>query len=140
MGLLKIGCWSHQTGARSIQCKYCQILLGQTYDWFLWRGGCFTEVLFKTGLTVISFLLCISVWPSSSCSSMLFRTILCLFKWHCIGKSSSTICLSNSFLQTLNSEILNNFVLKITRYCEKFRRYHNSQKRLIIYIYSKTAQ
>ena len=38
-----------------MQCKYHQILLGQTYEWSLWRGGHFIEVVFKTGLTVHLF-------------------------------------------------------------------------------------
>ena len=36
-----------------MQCKYCQILLGQTCEWLLWRGGRFIEVVFKTGSTVV---------------------------------------------------------------------------------------
>ena len=35
-----------------MQCKYYQILLGQTCEWSLWRGGRFIEVVFKTGSTV----------------------------------------------------------------------------------------
>ena len=35
-----------------MQCKYYQILLGQTCEWFLWRGGHFVEVVFKTSTTV----------------------------------------------------------------------------------------
>ena len=37
-----------------MQCKYHQILLGRTYEWSLWRGGRFIEVVFKTGSTVVS--------------------------------------------------------------------------------------
>ena len=36
-----------------MQCKYYQILLGWTYEWLLWRGGRFIEVVFKTGSTVV---------------------------------------------------------------------------------------
>ena len=35
-----------------MQCKYYQILLGQTCECSLWRGSRFTEVVFKTGSTV----------------------------------------------------------------------------------------
>ena len=35
-----------------MQCKYYQILFGQTYEWSLWRGGRFIEVVFNTGSTV----------------------------------------------------------------------------------------
>ena len=41
-------------GGRSIQCKYYQILLGQTCEWLLWRVGRFIAVVFKTGLTLVS--------------------------------------------------------------------------------------
>ena len=43
-----------------MQCKYNQILLGQTYEWSLWRGGHFIEVVFKTGLTVVNTFLRVS--------------------------------------------------------------------------------
>ena len=56
VGMLKSGCWSHQTGGRSMQCKYNQILLGWTCEWSLWRSGCFIEVDFKTGLTVVEYI------------------------------------------------------------------------------------
>ena len=46
-----------------MQCKYYQILLGQTCEWSLWRGGRFIEVVFKTGSTVFSS----SCLFSSSC-------------------------------------------------------------------------
>ena len=36
-----------------MQCKYYQILLERTYEWSLWRGGRFIEVVFKTGSTVL---------------------------------------------------------------------------------------
>ena len=36
-----------------MQCKYCQILLGLTCEWSLWRGGRFIEVVFKTGSTAV---------------------------------------------------------------------------------------
>ena len=36
-----------------MQCKNYQTLLGQTYEWSLWRGGNFVEVVFKTGSTVL---------------------------------------------------------------------------------------
>ena len=41
-----------------MQCKYYQILLGQTYEWSLWGGGCFIEVVFKTGSTVTTLMFC----------------------------------------------------------------------------------
>ena len=40
-----------------MQCKCYQILLGRTYEWSLWRGAHFIEVVFKTGSTVIDSLL-----------------------------------------------------------------------------------
>ena len=38
-----------------MQSKYYQILFGRTCEWFLWIGGRFIEVIFKTGSTVKYF-------------------------------------------------------------------------------------
>ena len=43
-----------------MQCKYYQILHGQTCEWSLWRGGRF-EVVFKTGSTVFINNNCLSI-------------------------------------------------------------------------------
>ena len=39
-----------------MQCKYYQILLGWTYEWSLWRGDRFIEVVFRTDSTVLLIL------------------------------------------------------------------------------------
>ena len=48
-GLVKSDCWLFYTGGCSVQCKYYQILLGQTCEWSIWGVGCFIEMVVRAG-------------------------------------------------------------------------------------------